>query len=796
MRQFNRFVIAKPWLIISLFLAAALAAGYFAPQFKIDASANTLLMKNNKNYIQTKIVANRFNPVEFVLVAIKPKEQGVFSEPTFNLITQLSQQFAEMDRVSSTTSILNVPLLSQISELNANINPDDWTWQQQRYAPEKMATIFDNHPLFTDLLVNKSQTATAIQIVFQDNPALAKLDAEILAIEKHALTRTLSDQENAQIAQLEAQADVITQQLNKQRQAELQSLYDVVASYQHEAEFFIGGSHVLGQQLVEIISQDLQLFSGIIAATIAALLLVLFRQLRWVALPVACCGISVLLAIGVFGFFDLRTTVISANFIALQIILTLAIVIHLSVEYLQLNADNKTEQHSELVSQTIGNKFKPCLFAGLTTSVGFGSLIFSGIQPVISFGWMMIVAMGISICVSLLLFPALLMLFGVSKRQPEHTIISNLMQGCYGFVVRFPKLILLAGLLLALFAGSGFMRLNVENSFINYFAKSTRVHQELSFIDKEFGGSTPLDVIYQIQPAENANKDLILTAKDIQNLQVIQAVLRQYPAMGNTSSVVNFTQLAKQINNNKPLTEYELSALYMLLDDSLKDKLVQSYFSEEHQQLRISARIQDTTENFTRTKFLASLQQDIEAQGIDEQQFYITNLFVLYQDILKQLYQSQILTLGLVFVALTLVLLLVFGSIKVALIAVIPNILTTAGVLGVMGWLNIPLDIMTITIAAIAMGIAVDDTIHFVHRYLQGQKANSASDALKDTFHSTGFALFCTTVVIAAGFSLLSFSDFVPSVLFGLLTAVAMLLAFVIDLTLLPVLLKRFVTVK
>lgn len=794
MGYFNRIVIANPWLIILLFLGAAMSAAYFAPQFKIDASADTLLMKNNKNYIQTKVVADRFNPVEFVLVAIKPKSQEVFSKETFSTITSLSEAFSHMDRVSSTTSILNVPLLSQIETLSADINPDDWTWQTQKYAPERMAEIFDNHPLFTDLLVNKAQTATAIQIVFRDNAQLAQLESDILAIEQHALSRELSEQENAEIAALQAQADSIRQALNKQRQAELQQIYEILTPHQSDAELFIGGSHVLGQQLVEIISKDLQLFSGIIAAAIATLLLLLFRQFRWVFLPLVCCAVSVLLAIGVFAYFDIRTTVISANFIALQIILTLAIVIHLSVEYLQLKGQDNHFSHSELVSETIKNKFKPCLFAGLTTSVGFGSLIFSGIQPVISFGWMMIVAMIISICVSLLLFPAILVSFGAAERQPKHALISNLLQGFYALVLRFPKLIMAAGFLLTLFAASGFMRLNVENSFINYFDKSTRVHQELAFIDKEFGGSTPLDVIYQIQDSDN--KDLILTAKDIQNLQIIQTVLRQYEAMGNTSSVVNFTELAKQINNNKPLTEYELSALYMLLDDSLKDKLVQSYFSESHQQLRISARIQDTTENFTRTEFLDSLHKDIVAQGIDAQQFYITNLFVLYQDILKQLYQSQILTLGLVFVALTLVLFVVFGSVKIALIAVIPNILTTAGVLGVMGWFNIPLDIMTITIAAIAMGIAVDDTIHFVHRYLEGQNSEADGNALKDTFHSTGFALFCTTVIITAGFSLLSFSDFVPSVLFGVLTAVAMLLAFIIDLTLLPVLLKRFVAGK
>lgn len=792
MNGFNQIVLGRPWLILGLFLLMAALAGFYATQFKIDASASTLLMKNNKNYIQTKIVNQRFNPSEFVLVAIKPSQHELFSNATFSTIQSLSEQFNQLERVSSTTSILNVPLLSQMTELEADIDPDNWTWQAQQYPAQTMAKIFEDHPLFTDLLVNDDQTATAIQILFESDPELTELQAKILEIEKNALLRELTEQESDEIAQLESQADAIEQNLKQQRMDELDAIYDIVAPYKDSNDIFIGGSHVLGQQLVDIIAKDLEVFSGIIAGAIAVLLLLLFRQLRWVVLPVLCCGISVILAVGVFGYFDLRTTVISANFIALQIILTLAIVIHLSVEYLQLKSRSDDEQRA-LISQTIRNKFKPCLFAGLTTSVGFGSLIFSGIQPVTTFGWMMIVAMLISICVSLLLFPAVLVLYGEAKSQPKHTLIAALMKRCCSVTERFPGSIVIMSILLAIFAATGFSRLSVENSFINYFDESTSVHRELSFIDREFGGSTPLDIIYQINASENSNPDIVLSAQDIQTLQVIQTVMQQYPAMGNTSSVVNFTQLAKQINDNKPLTEFELSALYMMLDKSLKDKLLQSYFSEEHQQLRISARIQDTTEDFKRTEFLASLQQDIEAQGISSEQFYITNLFVLYQDILKRLYSSQILTLGLVFIALTVVLLLVFRSVKVALIAIIPNILTTAGVLGVMGWLNIPLDIMTITIAAIAMGIAVDDTIHFVHRFLEGKREGDHSNALQDTFQSTGFALFCTTVVIAAGFSLLSFSDFVPTVLFGLLTALAMGLAFIIDLTLLPVLLRRFV---
>ena len=341
----------------------------------------------------------------------------------------------------------------------------------------------------------------------------------------------------------------------------------------------------------------------------------------------------------------------------------------------------------------------------------------------------------------------------------------------------------------------GLLRLDVENSFLNYFKQDTRVHQQLSFIDREFGGSTPFDIIFDI-PAEQQDEQLAITAEAMQTLQVLQTVLQQYPATGNVTSVHNFTELAVAINDGKPLTEYELTAIYRLVDKDLRQRLLGAYFDPDTQQLRISTRVQDTTEGLDRGEYLENLRHDFDNNGIAPGQVLLTNLFVLYQDILQRLFESQILTLGIVYVALFLVLWLLFRRLNVALIALIPNVLCTVFILAIMGIAGIPLDLMTITIAAIAMGIAVDDTIHFVHHYLQGdKKANqhSSEKALNHAFRHVGFAMLYTTSIIAIGFSLLGFSDFVPSMLFGLLTAAAMLIALVTDLTLLPVLLKRFV---
>ncbi|NCP65854.1 MAG: MMPL family transporter [Paraglaciecola sp.] len=601
----------------------------------------------------------------------------------------------------------------------------------------------------------------------------------------------LNEQDQFDVEALLRQTDPIEQQLSKQRRTEIAQIYSLIAPYEQEANIYLGGAQVLAYQLIEIIQNDLVIFGSGIGVAICVLLFLIFRQLRWVVVPLICCAVSVTMTIGLFGLLDLRTTVISSNFVALQLILTLAIVIHLLVEFRQIAQQYPRCSQHELVQKTFIHKISPCFYAGLTTCVGFASLLFSGIQPVVTFGWMMIVAMCLSIMVSLVLFPAMVSLLPRHDKPTSNALSNWLIKGVQHLSLRYSAWVFVVSVVLLAAGISGVLKLSVENSFINYFASSTRTYHELSFIDQQFGGSTQLDVIYDI-PEQQRQSDLVLTAKSIQSLQKVQFVMKQFAAMGNVTSVVNFTELAKIINDGKPLTEYELTVIYRLIDKSLTEKLLGSYFSPEHQQLRISSRIKDTTEGLNRAEFMRTLGNDIEGVSVVPHSFRLGNLFVLYQDILQRLFTSQILTMGIVYIALFVVLLGIFRSLKLAIIAIIPNILSTLVVLGSMGWLGIPLDLMTITIVAIAMGIAVDDTIHFVHRFQEEATTKNSTDAIKHTYHSIGFALLYTSFIITMGFSLLSFSDFIPSVMFGLLTGLAMLIALLTDLTLLPAMLQRF----
>ncbi|MBB5187520.1 MULTISPECIES: efflux RND transporter permease subunit [Zhongshania] len=782
-----------------ILLAFTLLVGFFAwhsRSFEINASADTLISEDNRDYIQSQKINQQFSPEEFLIIVYKPKPKagGVFSAQSLDNISRISREVSALERVKTVRSVMNVPLLSKAGgALNANLEPSEFTQNRLNLSERELKALFKDHPIYDGLLVNHEQTASGIQVLFKPDLTLQKLDANILAIQEKRLEGPLSKADKAKLKSLKQQAAPLENALRDSRNQEVEQLREIIKQYRNDADLYLGGVHVLGYQLINIIQNDLKVFGGAIGLAICILIYAIFRRFSWILITVACCASNLFITVGAFGLLGLKATVISSNFISLQLILSLAIVIHLIVQYREEAEKAAEASQKDLVLQTLKEKIAPCFFAGFTTSLGFASLLLSNIEPVSTFGLMMIIAMVVTIVCTLLLFPALLLLFPREHVTESSSIFSGVMQTAQGFCTKRSTLIMVFSI--AFFAVSvfGSLRLNVENSFINYFASDTDVHKELSFIDNEFGGSTQLDIVYTPPKAANPDKNLLLRAGDVQTAHSIQKSLAEFEAMGTTLSVVNFTQLAKQLNNNKPLTEYELTAIYWTLDKNVREDLLSSYFIEPPAQLRISARIKDSTENLDRGVLLADIHKQIQAQGVAPEDYKLSGLFVLYQAMLDQLFTSQILSLGAVFLALGIAFCIIFRSLRIALITIVPNIISAIAVLGVMGWAGIPLDFMTMTIAAIAMGIAVDDTIHYTHRYLQELATHTPEEAVARSHRSVGYALIYTSLIIALGFGLLVFSDFVPGVLFGLLTGLAIIIALIADLTLLPAMLQKFV---
>ena len=775
--------------LVFTLLTAALA--WEAKHFEIDASADTLLVDNNKHYILTQLSEQRYGSEEFILIAFKPHKGPLFSAAILNSIATIGNEIEAIPRVKQVRSIVNVPIFSSAKIFSAEV--ENLTWEKQKFDENTLSLSLKKHPLYEGLLVNEDQTALSLQVVFKSEQKVAKTNHDIIDIKRHLLTRDLTKQELNALEALKQQQQAYNKKFEQTRSDEIEKIRAILLPYKKDGDFYLGGNNLLSYELIQIIENDLVLFGSLIILVVIVLLWFLFRQLSWVILPIVCCTASVVMTIGLLAALDFKVTVISANVFALQIILSLAMIIHLIVHYQELVTENSDWSHKKLVFSTIKQKIKPCFYAGLTTAIGFGSLIFSGVQPVISFGWMMVVAMLVSFIVSLVFFPALLLaIFNKQDFVKQHHQIERGMSASANFVNNQPKKIVFISLLVTAIGLWGCLKLTAENSFLNYFSESTDVRKELTFIDQQFGGSTPFDVLFDI-PDDQIKSGLVISASTVQTVTAIQNMLAKQQAIGAITSIADFTKIA-QVVNGKPLTEYELTALYKSLDPKLQQALFGAYFSEKDNQIRISMRVQDSTEGLNRADLLADIHQELLALGIDKQQYTLTGLFILYQDILSRLLDSQILTILIVYGAMAITLMIIFSSFKVALIAIIPNLITTSVIMGILGIFSIPLDLMTITIAAVAMGISMDDTIHYVHRSLAEIKLGQASSEawVKRTNLSVGYALIYTTTVIVIGFGTLVFSDFVPSMLFGLLTSIAMVIALVTDITILPVLLRKY----
>jgi hypothetical protein len=778
------------WAILLAAVLLAGVLGWQARYFEIDASADTLLTRGNEKYIQSKLVHQEFSPEEFLFVAYQPKNRSLLSDKTFEELRAITSEIAQLDRVASVRSILNVPLptLAETGDLGS-LDTAALTIDRAGFSIDAVSSAFRDDPIYEGLLIDGKQTVTALQVLFRPDRKLASLEDRITTLEAAALDGSAGDEATAELERLRTEAVPLQKRLTEVRNQEVGAIRRIAEKYEDDANIYLGGVHVLGYQLVQIVRNDLIVFGAAIACLIALLLLVLFRELRWIVVAFACCLMSIVCTIGLFGLLGFRATVISANFVALQLILTLALVVHLTVQYREYARTRPDWSQTRLIRETMRAKTPPSLYTGITTVMGFASLLASGIQPVISFGWMMVIAMAISLAVTLTLFPALLTILNRRTEVDEAGRVRRILDALANLSTSRAPLVAVSAAVLLGICVAGFPRLDVENSFINYFAESTDVHRELTFVDQNLGGSTPLDIVYKAPPA---GADLLMDAETFQTMQVLQALLERHEAVGKILSPVNFTALAREINDGKPLTEYEITAVYRLMDEDLRESLLGSYFSPETRNVRISMRIRDTTPDLDRAELLQELRGDIETALGEDADYRMTNLFVLYQDILERLFRSQVLTLGIVLVAVFVTFLVIFRSLRVALIAIVPNILVIVTVFGIMSWLRIALDLMTITIAAVAMGIAVDNSIHYIHRYRSEARTSDAASAIFNTHGSVGFAMLYTTAIIVVGFGSLAFSDFTPSVLFGVLTGVALSGAFLFNATVLPVLLARF----
>ena len=811
-QAYDDLVLRKPKIVLAVLLSILVFFGYHAKDFKLDASADSLLLEDDADLQVFRQINERYPSNDLLVVTYTPK-QDLFSDQTLESLKKLRGDLKKVSSVDSVFTILDAPLFKSSDKSLTELIKDIPNMEKPGIDRAKAKAELIDSPIFRELIISADGRTTALLLGLVEEKRYNKLLKSRNELRSKRRKTGLSDEEKENLARINIEYDQAHDALSEQRHLGVKHIRDIIESHREEGVLYLGGVPMITDDMVTFVRNDLVVFGGGVFLFIVIVLTVIFREFRWIVLPLLSSGYAALFMIGVLGFAGWKVTVISSNFLALMLIITISMNIHLIVRYRQLNRDNPDEDQAELVRTTTHKMFKPCLYTALTTIIGFSSLVVSEIKPVIDFGWMMSAGLAVTLVASFLLFPSLLMVMGKTESKPFVESDRFLLPVYLARLTETQgnKILGMAGLL-TIISLVGIFQLRVENSFINYFSKDTEIYQGLKLIDEKLGGTTPLEILIKFKPAyelkpedlEGLSKEDIemereyaaerarsprywFTADKVRRIKKVHDYLDGRPEIGKVLSLASTVRIAESAAKEE-LDGMLLAILYTTIPDSVKKDLIDPYVSIAHNEARIVARVLDSKPDLRRAELLETVRHDLVTKlGLAEKDVTVSGLLVLYNNMLQSLFKSQIKTIGVVMLGIAIMFLILFRSVTLSIIGILPNLLGAAVVLGVMGLAKIPLDMMTITIAAITIGIAVDNGIHYIYRFREEYALNhSYVESLHICHANIGKAVFYTTMTIIVGFSILVFSNFIPTIYFGVLTAAAMFIALIAALTVLP----------
>ncbi len=782
---YQNVILKNPKSIFILLIIAILSFGYYSKNFRLDASSETLLIEGDPDLVYLKEVSERYGSKEFLILTYTPNE-GMETDTSFNNLLSLKYKIQSLNWVHSVITLLDIPLLNNSdAPLHERLESFKTLKDEDVDRSRGFKEILDS-PVFRNFVISEDGKTSGI----------------IVNIKKSQKLENIENKSKREVEQ-------IKDQIKKQNHQNILEIRQVIQSYDDVGKIYLGGIPMIADDMMTFIKNDIIVFGLGVLLFITATLWFVFRNLLWIIVPISSCLFSVIIMMGLLGLLGWKVTVISSNFIALMLILTMAMNIHMSTRFLQLKKDFPLKNNFEIISLTTSKMFWPILYTVLTTIFAFLSLIFSEIKPIIDFGWMMTFGLITSFIITFTLLPTLLNFAptnNISVKKEQKSKITNLL----GFISLNNKnsILLVTGLVVIL-SFVGISKLEVENSFINYFSKNTEIYKGMKLIDEELGGTTPLEVIIKFPKKENIKKSkeddefedwdeeedindekYWFTKDKIDLITSIHNYLDSLPEIGKVLSFSSIIEVATQLNNNKPLGTLEMGVLYSKIPESIKTEIIDPYLSIKDNEARISLRIIDSQEDLRRNDLINKINFDLKDKfDLKENDYKLAGVLILFNNLLQSLFKSQILTLGLVMIGIFSMFLILFRNVKLSLIGVVPNFIAAFFILGIIGLSGIPLDMMTITIAAITIGIAVDNSIHYIYRFKEEfNKIRDYNKTLKVCHSTVGVAILNTSITIVFGFSILVLSKFIPTIYFGMFTGLAMLLAMISVLTLLPTL--------
>ena len=796
--------------LICLVLAISL---YYAKNFNLDASSDALILEGDKDLKYLREINERYGSKDFLVLTYSPVSSFEEKETILNL-QLLKSKIEKLSWVDSVITIIDVPLLKSTDEGLMERLKNYKTLSHPEIDRKRGFEEILNSPIYRNYVISEDGKTSGIVVYIKKDERLANFIKIKDKYYDQSINKNLSKDDKKKYKEFIKEYEVYKNLYNLRNHQNIAEIRDVINRYGEDAKIHLGGIPMIADDMMSYIKSDITVFGVGVFIFIIFTLWVVFRNIKWVVMPLAGCATSVIIMIGLLGLIGWKVTVISSNFIALMLILNMAMNIHVTVRFLQLKKEFPQLPKEQAILETSKKMFLPILYTVLTTICAFLSLIFSGIKPIIDFGWMMTMGLIVSILVTFLLLPSLLNVFSTDDDVDIKDTEKSRITSAFGNFSKGNNLLIFGPTIIVLVLSIiGISKLEVENSFINYFDKETEIYKGMKKIDDDLGGTTPLNVIIKFpvkeevkdstddefseweednQGEENKSK-YWFTRDKMDKIIKVHDYLNSLPEIGKVLSFGSILRVAEDLNKKK-LQSLEIAVLYSKIPDEIKKEIVSPYISVEKDEARVSVRIKDSLKDLRRNDLIIKINTELNSKiGLEKKEYKLAGVLILFNNLLQSLFKSQILTLGIVMLGIFAMFFILFRNIILSFIGVTPNFIAAFFILGIIGLMGIPLDMMTITIAAITIGIAVDNSIHYIYRFKEEfKKINNYKETL-DKCHSTvGIAILNTSITIVFGFSILVLSNFIPTIYFGVFTGIAMLLAMISVLTLLPKLILIF----
>ena len=804
---YKKIVLDFSKFTLLLLIGLGVLSLYHAKNFNLDASSDALLLEGDKDLKYLREINERYGAKDFLVLTYTPIDSFEEKETILNL-QLLKSKIEKLTWVDSVITVIDVPLLKSTDESLMDRLKNYKTLAYPEIDRKRGFEEILNSPIYKNYVISNDGKTSGIVVYLKKDERLAeyiKIKDKYFNLQKEV---GLSNKEKKNYKKFLEEYEEYKNLYNKRNNQNISEIRDVISKYGNNSKIHLGGIPMIANDMMSFIKKDIIVFGVGVFVFIILTLWYIFRNIKLVIMPLLGCATSVIFMVGLLGFIGWKVTVISSNFIALMLILNMAMNIHVTVRFLQLKKEFPNQSKRETILVTTKKMMLPIVYTVLTTICAFLSLIFSGIKPIIDFGWMMTLGLVVSFFVTFTLLPSLLNNISIDNeinvKDTEKSIITSFL----GSIAKKNSFIIFGiTSLIIILSIVGISKLEVENSFINYFNKETEIYKGMKKIDEDLGGTTPLSVILKF-PSTKRNKDIEedefsewdedneknedkskywFTRDKMDKILKVHDYLDSLPETGKVLSFASILRVAEDLNK-KELQSLEIAVLYSKIPDEIKKEIISPYISVEQDEARITLRIKDSLENLRRNELIKRIDDDLKIKvGLNEYEYKLAGVLILFNNLLQSLFKSQILTLGIVILGIFLMFLILFRNVILSLIGVVPNFIAAFFILGIIGLMGIPLDMMTITIAAITIGIAVDNSIHYIYRFKEEfNKIQNYNNTLDKCHSSVGIAILNTSITIVFGFSILVLSNFIPTIYFGVFTGIAMLLAMISVLTLLP----------